>query len=184
MQVEIREAELQRIRRKPTRDLSAYDAFLRAAIPLLPDSLAKTTRRRVASPSAQSSWTRATRRPMPCSAAPTACRVRPWGGTWTRACWTAPRSWHGGRSKLDPVRRPRLYNSRRGEYLFRGRSEEAVAAAERAIELAPSWDAPHFLLATALDLQGRFLAAGSGDESRHAPQPAASGGVSGGWWAG
>ncbi|NIW35124.1 MAG: adenylate/guanylate cyclase domain-containing protein, partial [Gemmatimonadetes bacterium] len=30
LQVEIREAELQRIRRKPTRDLSAYDAFLRA----------------------------------------------------------------------------------------------------------------------------------------------------------
>ncbi|NIW35125.1 MAG: tetratricopeptide repeat protein, partial [Gemmatimonadetes bacterium] len=43
--------------------------------------------------------------------------------------------------------------------IARGRSEEAVAAAERAIELAPNWDAPHFLLAGALTQQGRFLAA-------------------------
>jgi len=43
--------------------------------------------------------------------------------------------------------------------IARGRSEEAVAAAERMIELAPNWDRSHFLLGSALIPQGQFLAA-------------------------
>jgi len=156
LQVEIREAELQRIRRKPTRDLNAYDAYLRGEFHFW-----RTTRednaqaRRLAQRAVELDPSYAHAQAL-------------LGGTYN-AEYTL--GWNLDPSLLDRAeelgrRAIELDPSHaRGHMVLavvnisRGRSEEAVAAAERAIELAPNWDAPHFILAGALTRQGRVLLA-------------------------
>ncbi len=50
-------------------------------------------------------------------------------------------------------------DNREARYLYEGRLAEAVAAAERAVELAPNFEFPHLILGTALARQGRIAAA-------------------------
>ncbi|MDH3227791.1 MAG: tetratricopeptide repeat protein, partial [Thermoleophilia bacterium] len=156
LQVEIREAELQRIRRKPTRDRSAYDAFLRAQFHFWAFTREDNAQARRLAQSAielDPSYAEA---------------YALLGGTYNAEYSSL---WNLDPSLLDRAEElarraleldpsvARGYAALVVVNLFRGRSEEAVAAAERAIELAPNWDSPHFLLAAALARQGRFLPA-------------------------
>jgi adenylate cyclase len=156
LQVEIHEAERDRVLRKRTHHLGAYDAFMRAL----------------------SHYWRATREDNAEARrfAERAIELDPsYADAYTMISATYAAEYSRGWN-LDPslleraeelARRALDLNSSvpgghlalGGVNLLRGRLDEAVAAAERAIELAPNWDFPHFFLATALARQGRFLAA-------------------------
>ena len=156
LRVEIREAELERIRRKPTRDLSAFDALLQADFHFW-----RTTRednaqaRRLAQRAIE----------MDPSYAQAYARLATtynleYGMGWSLDPSLLERSEELARQALalDPSG-ARGYSALAVANLMRGRSEEALAAAEKAVELAPNWDGPYFILSGALNRQGRLLAA-------------------------
>jgi adenylate cyclase len=156
LRLEIRDAELQRVLRKRTRDLSAYDAFARGL-----SHYWRTTRednaqaRRLAERAIELDAGYADAYAL-ISATYTVEYSRRWNldpSLLNRAEELARRA-----VELNPSVASG-HAALAGVNLMRGRLEEAVAVVERAIELAPTWDFPHFILATALTRQGRFLAA-------------------------
>jgi adenylate cyclase len=109
--VEIREAELERIRRKPTEDLTAYDLYSKGAF-----HFNRFTREDHAEELLQRALT------------------------------------------LNPLI-PTPHTGLAGVHFWRRESAAAVAAADRAIELGPSYDDPHFIRGASLVQQGKFVGA-------------------------
>jgi adenylate cyclase len=156
LRVEIREAELERIRRKPTRDLNAYDAFLRAA-----SHFDRFTREDMAQ--ARRLLERAIELdPSYAEAHALLCGTYnvPYVMGWNMDPSLLERGEELARRALELDRfSANGHLSLAAVNLVRGRLTESLAGAERAVELAPNWDGPHFILATVLSYQGRFLAA-------------------------
>jgi adenylate cyclase len=156
LRVEIREAELERIRRKPTRDLSAYDAFLRADFHFLRATRENNAQaRRLAERAIELDPSYAEAQALLGST-----YVVPYVYGWNMDPSLLERGAELARRALELDRfSAGGHISLSAANLARGRLAESLAGAERALELAPNWDVPHFLLATVLTCRGRFLAA-------------------------
>jgi TolB-like protein/Tfp pilus assembly protein PilF len=157
LQVEIREAEVERIRHEPTEDLSAHDAVTRGRWHLNRMTRADNAEARSLFESA-------------IELDPAYADAYAWLGAtyslervngWNLDLELRDRAAELGRKalELDPLL-PAGHLRLAAAHFSRGRVEEAIAAAERAIELAPSLDVAYFLLALGRTGQGRFLAAG------------------------
>jgi adenylate cyclase len=154
--VEINEAEFERIRRKPTEDLNAYDLFWRGLF-----HLNRTTRDGNAH--ARRLLEQAIELDPGFAEAMGLLGVTyslEYGFGWNvepelldRAEELANRA-----VALNPSI-PNPYYGLAVVHLWRGRSAAAVAAAERAIELGPSIAVPHFILGRALAQQGNYVGA-------------------------
>ena len=150
--VEVREAELARIRRRPTGDLSAYEAFTKGY-----SSLFLQTREGVAE--ARRLFERAIELD-PNYAEPVALLAttynieitQGWSSDLTlldRAAELAEQA-----LKLDP-RYAGAYTALAGVSVARGQPDNVIAHARRAMELAPSFAAPYGLLAIGLAQNGQ-----------------------------
>jgi TolB-like protein/class 3 adenylate cyclase/Tfp pilus assembly protein PilF len=180
LRVEIRDAELGRIRRKPTRDLSAHDAFMRADFHFwraTREGNAQARRYAQRAIELDPSYAEA-------HAMLGGTYNVEYGSGWNLDPSLLDRAEDLARRtlELDPVA-PRGHLLLASVNQVRGRSEQAVAAARRTVDLAPNWDLPHFILAAALARQDRFLAAAQmmNRAMRLNPQPPAPYLVAVGW---
>jgi adenylate cyclase len=154
--VEIHEAEFARLRRKPTRSLSAYEAFIRGL-----GHWRKVTREGYAE--ARSHFGRAIELDPEFAAAHASLAATYAADAMVRCpsdLKPPPRVREGALRALalDPFD-PTTHFALATLALWEGRTEDALAPAERAAELAPSWDVVHFVLGSALLRSGRPLEA-------------------------
>jgi adenylate cyclase len=154
--VEISEAELERSRRKPTDDLTAYDLFMRGV-----SHFHRFTRED--NQKARRLFERALELDPNFAEAYAVL-----GGTYTTEFGFG---WNLDPKLLDRAEElarrglalnpsiPNPHVSLAAIHIFRGEPALAIVAAQRAIELGPSFWVPHFFLGFALAQQGRFVGA-------------------------
>jgi adenylate cyclase len=156
LSVEIRDAALERIAHRSTRDLMAYDAFARGMSHYWSFT-------REGNSEARHLFERAIERD------PGFAMARAFlGGTYLTefaSGWNLDAALierceeHAQRAiELDPAI-PTGHALLTAVHVYRGRLDEAVAAAERAVALGPNVEPPHVMLALASAKQGRLLAA-------------------------
>jgi adenylate cyclase len=154
--VEINQAELERIRRKPTEDLTAYDALMRGLSLFNRFSRKDNTEARRLLEQAielDPSYPEA-------HALLAATYSVEYGFGWNLDPKLMDRAEEGVQKalSLNPSI-PGPHTGLAAIHLFRENPAGAVASSRRAIELAPNFDAPYFFLAMGLAQQGKIVQA-------------------------
>jgi adenylate cyclase len=152
----LREAELRRLIQRPERDLRAHDAVLRGFAQIERQTRAglREGRRLFAhatelDPSYAEAW-----------AFLGMTYAIEYTAAWDREPTVIDRARELGNRALDlNPDLPAAWALLATTELWRGHTDAAVAAAQRAVELAPSLDSPYHFLGLALAADGRFLAA-------------------------
>jgi len=154
--VEITEAELERIRRKPTEDLTAYDLRSKGVFHLYRSTREDNAHARRLFEQAielDPDYAEA-------HASLGATYYIEYGFGWN----VDPKLLDHAEERMQRALTlnpsiPLPYHGLAAVHFWRGESAAAVAAADRAIELGPSWAAPHFVRGASLVQQGKFVGA-------------------------
>ena len=154
--IEIRQAEFERVARRPTRSLSAAEAVWRGSY-----HLNRSTRED--NEKARHLFERALELDPGFALARAALGntyVYEFGSGWSRDPKLLDRAGEHGRGAiaLNPLQ-PLGYMQVGWAQFFRGESAEAIAAAERAIEVAPNFEMGHALRGIALAREGQLIEA-------------------------